>query len=90
MIQTFGAQEQLAAVRLYIDLNRTDGVNDPYTLMTTFPKRVFSLEDYDKPLSMLGKHFVLESQPSSALMLTCDENCVSKMPYVRQLDKKTV
>ena len=56
MVQKFGAQEQLAAVRLYIDLNRTDGCVEPYSLMTTFPKRVFTEDDYEKPLQMLGKY----------------------------------
>jgi len=56
MVQKFGAQEQLAAVRLYIELNRTDGSNEQFSLMTTFPKRVFSTDDYEKPLQMLGKN----------------------------------
>lgn len=56
MVQKFGAKELLAAVRLYIDINRTDGVNEPYKLMTTFPNRVFSEDDYQKPLEALGKN----------------------------------
>ena len=55
MVHKFGAQEQLAAVRLYIELNRTDGSSEPFSLMTTFPRRVFAPEDYDKPLQTLGK-----------------------------------
>lgn len=67
MVQKFGAQEQLAAVRLYIELNRTDGSSDPFELMTTFPKRVFQMEDYDKPLQMLGL------TPSSVLIVSKQE-----------------
>lgn len=55
IVQTFGASEPLAAVRLYVELNRTDGVADPFNLMTSFPRRVFQGEDYDKPLEVLGK-----------------------------------
>lgn len=53
LTQTFGAHEELAAVRLYVELNRTDG-DQPFFLMTSFPRKVFSEEDYDKPLSALG------------------------------------
>lgn len=51
--QTFGSNEELAAVRLFVQLNRTDG-NSPFSLMTNFPKRIFSDEDMSKPLSALG------------------------------------
>lgn len=54
LTQTFGAKEQLSAVRVFIDLNRTDG-NAPFSLMTTFPKKVFTAEDFEKPLEILGK-----------------------------------
>ena len=62
MVQKFGAKELLAAVRLYIDMNRTDGMNESYKLMTTFPKRVFTEEDYQKPLDALGRtsYFLVE------------------------------
>lgn len=43
----------LAAVRVYIELNRTDG-NAPFCLMTSFPRKVFSNDDYEKPLDQLG------------------------------------
>ena len=54
LTQTFGAKEQLAAVRLYITMNRTDG-DFPFTLMTSFPRKVFTDEDMEKPLQELGK-----------------------------------
>ncbi|KAL6268671.1 hypothetical protein P5V15_001802 [Pogonomyrmex californicus] len=53
LTQSFGSKEQLSAVRLFIEMNRTDG-NGPFQLMTTFPKKVFTDEDYDTPLDVLG------------------------------------
>lgn len=43
----------LAAVRVYIELNRSDG-DEPFSLMTTFPRKVFTDEDYELPLEQLG------------------------------------
>ncbi|ETE57362.1 UBX domain-containing protein 1, partial [Ophiophagus hannah] len=48
-------QEQLAAVRLYVELNRKDGGEDPFHLLTSFPRRVFTEEDMEKPLQELGE-----------------------------------
>ncbi|XP_057335816.1 UBX domain-containing protein 1 isoform X1 [Microplitis mediator] len=53
LTQTFGAKEQLSAVRLYIEINRTDPPG-PFNLLTSFPRKVFSGEDYDAPLDVLG------------------------------------
>ncbi|XP_064407905.1 UBX domain-containing protein 1 isoform X2 [Latimeria chalumnae] len=53
LTQTFRAKEQMAAVRLYVELNRTDG-QEPFNLITTFPRRVFTEEDMEKPLQELG------------------------------------
>lgn len=53
LTQTFGAKEPLSAVRLYVEINRTDEPG-PFSLMTNFPKKLFGPEDYDKPLDMLG------------------------------------
>ncbi|XP_077286057.1 UBX domain-containing protein 1 [Arctopsyche grandis] len=50
--QAFGAREQLSAVRLFLRLNEMKEM--PFNLMTTFPKRVFTDEDYEKPLDILG------------------------------------
>ncbi|XP_026546043.1 UBX domain-containing protein 1 [Notechis scutatus] len=54
LTHTFKAKEQLAAVRLYVELNRKDGVEDPFHLLTSFPRRVFTEEDMEKPLQELG------------------------------------
>ncbi|KAL3269937.1 hypothetical protein HHI36_008994 [Cryptolaemus montrouzieri] len=53
LTQTFQAKEPLSAVRLYIEMNRND-TEGPFNLMTTFPKKIFSADDYEKPLDTLG------------------------------------
>lgn len=58
-MQNFGIKEPLSAVRLFVEMNRTDVV--PFKLMTTFPKKIFSVEDYDKPLESLGNIFNVKS-----------------------------
>jgi len=52
--QTFKAKEPLSAVRVFIQLNSPMLANNPIKLMTTFPRKVFSEEDYEKPLEVLG------------------------------------
>lgn len=60
LTQTFGVKEPLSAVRLYVDMNRTDG-SDPFSFMTSFPRKVFSSTDMDTPLDALGKYtFLIE------------------------------
>jgi len=55
IVHTFGIKEQLAAVRLFVQMNRTDGVTGgPIKLMTNFPKKIFSEDDYDNTLENLG------------------------------------
>ncbi|XP_784876.1 UBX domain-containing protein 1 [Strongylocentrotus purpuratus] len=62
--QSFGAMEPLAAVRVYIELNRTDGQTGAFSLMTPFPRKVFTSEDMEKPLKELGL------VPSAVLTIT--------------------
>ncbi|XP_041988046.1 UBX domain-containing protein 1 [Aricia agestis] len=51
----FGAKELLAAVRTYVQVNTKEfAQNDNFKLMTTFPKKIFTEEDYEKPLEILG------------------------------------
>lgn len=52
LTQTFDAKETLSAVRLYIQLNSSH--DNSFGMMTTFPRKVFTEEDYDKPLDILG------------------------------------
>lgn len=54
LTQTFGAKEPLSAVRLFVEINRTDEPG-PFVLRTAYPQKVFSTDDYDKPLELLGK-----------------------------------
>lgn len=63
LTQSFGSKEQLAALRLYIQMNRTDG-DGPFSLMTPFPRKVFTEEDMEKPLTELGL------VPSAVIMIT--------------------
>jgi len=64
IVHAFGVKEQLAAVRLYAQINRTDGGDAPFRLMTNFPKKVFNDEDYENSLENLGL------VPSAVLMMT--------------------
>ena len=54
MEQTFKAKEPLSAVRVYLQMNCPDLAGSPIKLMTSFPRKVFSEEDYEKPLEVLG------------------------------------
>ncbi|KAJ8913618.1 hypothetical protein NQ315_013440 [Exocentrus adspersus] len=53
LTHTFGAKEPLSAVRLYVEMNRQDA-DGPFNLVTSFPRKVFASDDYDKPLETLG------------------------------------
>lgn len=55
LTQTFGAKEELAAIRLYVEMNRKDGDSSPFKLMVSFPRKVFTDDDMNKPLTELGK-----------------------------------
>lgn len=64
LVQTFKAKEPLSAVKLWLSLNSPP--SDPtvtVTLATTFPRKVFTEDDMQKPLDVLGL------VPSSALMV---------------------
>ena len=54
-MHTFQANESLAAVRLYTSLHAAGVVDGDFTFMTTFPRKVYTDEDMEKPLSMLGE-----------------------------------
>lgn len=51
--QTFRAKEQLAAVRLWIEMNRTDGAGN-FNIVQTFPRKIYSDEDMMRTLLDLG------------------------------------
>lgn len=54
LTQTFGAKEPLSAVRLYVDMKLKD-TERPFNMMTSYPKKIFASEDFEKPLESLGK-----------------------------------
>lgn len=62
VVESFDVKEQLAAVRLFVQMRQ--GVTIPFSLMTNFPKKVFTDEDYEKPLEVLGL------VPSAVLIVT--------------------
>lgn len=64
LVHAFGVKEPLSAVRLYVQMNRTDGGTGEVKLMTSFPKKVFGDEDYDNTLENLGL------VPSAVLIVT--------------------
>ncbi|XP_055914249.1 UBX domain-containing protein 1 [Eupeodes corollae] len=62
LTETFGVKEQLSAVRVFIQMNQ--GTDLPFGLMTSFPRKVFSDDDFEKPLEVLGL------VPSAVLIVT--------------------
>merc|ERR1712032_1442250 len=64
LVYAFGVKEPLSAVRLFVQMNRTDGGTGDVKLMTNFPKKVFGDEDYDNTLENLGL------VPSAVLIVT--------------------
>lgn len=50
----FKAQEPLAAVRVYIQMNGENGQD--FNLITPYPRRVYTDLDMEKPLCELGKN----------------------------------
>ncbi|XP_065660791.1 UBX domain-containing protein 1-B-like isoform X1 [Hydra vulgaris] len=60
---TFGADETLSVVRDFISLNRTDG-SLPFSLSTSFPRKVFCSDDMTKTLREL------DLIPTAVLILT--------------------
>ena len=62
LTETFSVNENLSAVRVFIQMKT--GSDMPFGLMTTFPRKIFDYEDYEKPLSVLGL------VPSAVLIMT--------------------
>lgn len=50
--QEFNAKENLAAVKVFIEVNHYDS---PFRLMTAYPRKVFDEADLEKPLAALGE-----------------------------------
>ncbi|TDG43148.1 hypothetical protein AWZ03_010440 [Drosophila navojoa] len=58
----FNVKEPLSAVRVFIQVKT--GIESPFALMTTFPRKIFADEDYEKPLEVLGL------VPSAVIIMT--------------------
>ncbi|ALC43400.1 CG8209 [Drosophila busckii] len=58
----FNVKEPLSAVRVFIQVKT--GIETPFALMTTFPRKLFADEDYEKPLEVLGL------VPSAVIIMT--------------------
>lgn len=63
IVQTFKATEPLAAVRLWVEMNRTDG-DGKFTLMQAFPRKVYTEDDMMRTLTDLSL------VPASSLVIT--------------------
>lgn len=65
LTETFGVKEQLSAVRVFIQMKAAEALGtDNFELMTSFPRKVFKGDDYEKPLDVLGLI------PSAVLIVT--------------------
>ncbi|EDW79630.1 uncharacterized protein Dwil_GK20587 [Drosophila willistoni] len=62
LTETFNVKEQLSAVRVFIQVST--GIDSPFALMTTFPRKIFADDDYEKPLEVLGL------VPSAVIIMT--------------------
>lgn len=62
LMATFKAQEPLAAVRVYVQMN--GGTDQDFTLLSPYPRRVYTDLDMEKPLRELGL------VPSAVLVVT--------------------
>ncbi|KAI5606647.1 UBX domain-containing protein 1 [Silurus asotus] len=62
LMAVFKAQEPLAAVRVYVQMNSSEG--EDFTLLSPYPRRVYSELDMEKPLRELGL------VPSAVLVVT--------------------
>lgn len=63
LVETFDAKEQLSAVRLFVQL-KLGSDSSSFGLMTSFPKKVFTGDDFDISLEKLGL------VPSAVLIVT--------------------
>lgn len=55
LVAVFKAQEPLAAVRVYVQMNSSDEQPQDFTLLSPYPRRVYTELDMEKPLRELGE-----------------------------------
>lgn len=53
----FKAQEPLAAVRVYVQMNGNTPEGQDFTLLSPYPRHVYTELDMEKPLKELGEHW---------------------------------
>lgn len=63
-VETFDKNETLAAVRLFVQLKMRESTPEILSLMTTFPRKLFTTEDYEATLESL------KLVPSATIMVT--------------------
>lgn len=52
----FKALEPLAAVRVYVQMNSNVPEGQDFTLLSPYPRHVYTEQDMEKPLKELGEH----------------------------------
>lgn len=52
----FKAQEPLAAVRVYVQMNSNIPEGQDFTMMSPYPHHIYTELDMEKPLKELGEH----------------------------------
>lgn len=53
----FKALEPLAAVRVYVQMNSNTPEGQDFTLLSPYPRHVYTELDMEKPLKELGEHW---------------------------------
>jgi hypothetical protein len=70
LVETFDKNEQLAAVRLFVQIKQNNETGAfSYGMMTTFPRKVFTPDDYEKTLEQLNL------VPTATIMVTKNPAC---------------
>lgn len=71
----FKALEPLAAVRVYVQMNSNTPESQDFTLLSPYPRQVYTEMDMEKPLKELGEHWTNNSsiEQSTAGSSTCSQ-----------------
>ena len=70
----FKAQEPLAAVRVYVQMNGNTPEGQDFTLLSPYPRQVYTELDMEKPLKELGERSPapsLAESPASFVQMCC-------------------
>lgn len=66
----FKALEPLAAVRVYVQMNSNTPEGQDFTLLSPYPRHVYTELDMEKPLKELGEHWTSTYSQCLSLHLT--------------------